>query len=60
MPLVNRIHRSVVITRARLSVVRRARGGGMRAILTTAVELPVGRKFRQSVHALICGDPIAE
>ena len=47
-----RIHRSVVVNSARLSAVRRVRGSGLRAILDTAVELPVGRRFRASVKAL--------
>jgi DNA-binding LytR/AlgR family response regulator len=47
-----RIHRSVVVNQERLRAVRRMRSGGMTAVLANSVELPVGRKFRQSVSAL--------
>jgi len=48
-----RIHRSVTINRDRLAAVRRARGGGMKVSLTSGVELPVGRKFRDHIQALV-------
>ena len=48
-----RIHRSVAINRERLAAVRRARGGGMKVNLTTGVELPVGRKFRDHIEAIV-------
>ena len=47
-----RIHRSAAISRKRLAAVRRTSGGGMKVSLTSGVELPVGRKFRDRVHAL--------
>ena len=47
-----RIHRSSVINRERLTVVRRTRGGGMKVVLRSGVELPVGRRYRAAVQAL--------
>jgi DNA-binding LytR/AlgR family response regulator len=47
-----RIHRSSVINRERLTAVRRTPGGGMKAVLRSGVELPVGRRFRAAVQAL--------
>ena len=47
-----RIHRSAVINADRLTAVRLARGGGMKASLSSGVELRVGRTFRDKVRAL--------
>ena len=51
-----RIHRSAIINRERLAAVRRTPGGGMKVALASGVELPVGRKYRDSVQALTSAD----
>jgi DNA-binding LytR/AlgR family response regulator len=51
-----RIHRSAAINRARLKSVRKLRTG-TRVVLDCGVELPVGRKFRKEVDALIRREP---
>jgi DNA-binding LytR/AlgR family response regulator len=49
-----RIHRSAAINRDRLRAIRRGRTG-LKIALESGVELPVGRKFRNAVEALIAG-----
>ena len=47
-----RVHRSVAINRSRLKAVRRQRSG-MKVVLDSGIELPVGRKFRRHVDAVV-------
>lgn len=47
-----RVHRSAAINRSRLTAVRR-RQSGMKVVLVSGVELPVGRRFKSEVDALI-------
>ncbi|HVE01191.1 MAG TPA: LytTR family DNA-binding domain-containing protein [Sphingomicrobium sp.] len=49
-----RVHRSVAINRARLKAVRRQRSG-MKVVLESGIELPVGRKFRRQVADVVNG-----
>jgi DNA-binding LytR/AlgR family response regulator len=46
-----RVHRSILVSRGRIESVVRRESGGLTAILTGGVELPVGRKYRAAVCA---------
>jgi DNA-binding LytR/AlgR family response regulator len=46
-----RIHRSTIINQTRLSALRSSRAG-MKVVLESGEELPVGRKYRSAVRAL--------
>jgi DNA-binding LytR/AlgR family response regulator len=46
-----RIHRSVAINRDRLQAIRRKRSG-VKVILESGAELPVGRKFRHAIEVM--------
>lgn len=46
-----RLHRSATVNRQRVQAVRRRRSG-LSVVLSSGVELPVGRKFRRSVEAV--------
>jgi DNA-binding LytR/AlgR family response regulator len=47
-----RIHRSVAVNQRRVTAVRRTRTGA-RLVLKSGAELPVGRKFRSAIAALL-------
>jgi DNA-binding LytR/AlgR family response regulator len=49
-----RVHRSIAINRDRLAAVRRRRNG-MKIVLDSGIELPVGRKFRRQIDTIVAG-----
>jgi DNA-binding LytR/AlgR family response regulator len=51
-----RIHRSSVVNSARIAAIRRLRGG-LKVSLSSGVELPVGRRFRETVSRLPLSAP---